>query len=160
MKNKNRNQEKLLKALEDTPLIETACRKIGIARSTYYRWCNDDRKYYHRSEAAKIKGREKLNDFVESKLLENIKNNQQSAIQFWLTNNSKTYRLGRATHIRRMAQIQDEELKRNQEILKIFIDDLEFKEAIKLLDGDPEIIDEVLAVAIKDKLRWLLEHDV
>ena len=59
-----------------------------------------------------------------------------------------------------MAQIQDEELKRNQEILKIFIDDLEFKEAIKLLDGDPDIINEVLTVAIKDKLRWLINHDV
>lgn len=69
---KNRKKALLLREFEEMPMIQQACRKVGIARSTYYRWCEQDREFLHRAEYAQGKGRDRLNDIVESKLLENI----------------------------------------------------------------------------------------
>ena len=92
MKVKNRKQARILRELENNPLIEYACKKVGIARSTYYRWCVADEQFKKASEDSQQAGRAKLNDFVESKLLENIRNNQQQAINFWLSHNTLRYR--------------------------------------------------------------------
>jgi len=86
-------QARILKELESNPLVERACKKIGIARSTYYRWCAADIVFKHTAEQAQDKGREKLTDFVESKLLENISNNQYASIAYWLGHNTTRYRL-------------------------------------------------------------------
>ena len=83
---------RVLKELENNPLVERACKKIGIARSTYSRWCNADIVFKHSAEQAQDKGREKLTDFVESKLLENISNNQYASIAYWLSHNTTRYR--------------------------------------------------------------------
>lgn len=92
MKARSRKQAQVLKELENNPLIERACKKVGIARSTYYRWIEADPDFMAASEMAQEKGRMKLTDFVESKLLENINNNQQPAIAFWLSHNTMRYR--------------------------------------------------------------------
>ncbi len=83
---------RILKELENNPLVERACKKIGIARSTYYRWCKADIVFKHSAEQAQDKGREKITDFVESKLLENISNNQFASIAYWLSHNTARYR--------------------------------------------------------------------
>lgn len=153
---RNRKQTQILKELEESPFIERACKKVGIARSTFYRWCEDDRTFYYNSEACRLKGREKLNDFVESKLLENIKDGHQSAIQFWLSNNSKTYQFARATRQYRMQELEQDQLRRSQEILELF----DYDEAIKLLGGDPEILNDAIREAVRGKLQWLVKHDV
>jgi len=83
---------RILKELENNPLVERACKKTGIARSTYYRWCVADADFKNSAEQAQNKGREKLTDFVESKLLENISNNQYASIAYWLSHNTTRYR--------------------------------------------------------------------
>lgn len=35
----------LLEHLEKTPIIQIACEKSGIGRSTYYRWIDQDKKF-------------------------------------------------------------------------------------------------------------------
>jgi hypothetical protein len=92
MKVMNRNQKKILQELENNPLVERACRKVGIARSTYYRWCKSDGNFRTIAEQSQEQGRGKMNDFAESKLLENVSNNQQPAINFWLSHNTSRYR--------------------------------------------------------------------
>lgn len=92
MTKQNRKQTRLLKEFEKTPLIERACQKVGIARSTYYRWCESDPKFKRQASISQEKGRAKFNDFAESKLLENVKNNQQPAIAYWLSHNTVRYR--------------------------------------------------------------------
>jgi hypothetical protein len=89
---RSRKQLQLLKELESSPLVERACKKVGIARSTYYRWCESNPAFHTEAEAAQTRGREKLTDFVESKLLENINSNQHAAIAFWLSHNTSRYR--------------------------------------------------------------------
>lgn len=89
---RNRKQQQLLKELENNPFIEQACKKIGIARSTYYRWIEQDNSFAQLAEHSQQHGRTKVNDFAESKLLENVRNNHYHSIAFWLRHNHQTYR--------------------------------------------------------------------
>lgn len=73
MKTNTRAQKRsILDHLGDNPLIERACKKVGIARSTFYRWCDADLEFKRTAEDAIALGRDKMNDYVESKLLEAI----------------------------------------------------------------------------------------
>lgn len=156
MKDRTKRQKRILAELENSPLIERACKRVGVARSTFYRWCEDDRAFYYMAESARLKGRERFNDLAESKLIENINAGHQGAIQFWLTNNSKAYQASRIISQRRMKQIEDEEIARHKEIFET----LDYDEYIREVGGDPEIINEALKEAVKGKIRWLIKHDV
>lgn len=90
-KEKRRKQAQIVKELENNPLIERACKKTGIARSSFYRWCEADPAFKEEAEAAIAIGREKMNDFAESKLLEAINSGNIQGIRYWLHHNSKRY---------------------------------------------------------------------
>lgn len=154
MKNRSNKQKRLLRELENHPLVERACKKVGIARSTFYRWCDSDRSFYYLSEVSRSKGRDKINDYAESKLLENIGNGNQAAIQFWLLNNSRNYRSTNASWQSRLKQLESSEIERHQEIMKL----LDVDEAIRLLEGNPEILGKAIEEAIKGEFQWLAYH--
>ena len=50
-------QEKniLLEQLEKTPIVQIACEKSGVARSTYYRWMQSDKVFARQSREALFK---------------------------------------------------------------------------------------------------------
>lgn len=154
MKQTNRKKQRLLRELEETPMVQQACKKVGIARSTFYGWCESDRKFYYLSELAKSKGRDKLNDYVESKLLENIKNGQQSAIQFWLINNSRTYRSSNTSWQGRLKQLENDEIKLHEEIAEL----LDVDEVVRVLNGSPKILGKAIKEAVKGEFQWLVHH--
>ena len=70
--NTKKQRRLLLSELENSPIVERACKKVGIARSTFYRWCDADLEFKRTAEDAIALGRDKMNDYVESKLLEAI----------------------------------------------------------------------------------------
>lgn len=88
----SRRKAKLIKELSENPLITRACNRVGVARSTYYNWQKQDTIFRHKVKDAQAQGYAKLNDFVESKLLENIRDNNQSAISYYLRFNHPRYR--------------------------------------------------------------------
>lgn len=102
MKKRNKNQKKLLSELRSNPLIERACKKVGIARSTFYRWCGADHTFKEEAEAAITAGRDKMNDFTESKLLEAINSGNMQGIRYWLDHNSKRYAGVSAAELKRL----------------------------------------------------------
>lgn len=76
-----KKKEKFLKALEETMGIVTiACQKVRIHRSTYYDWVEKDSEF--KKEVERIKTQQM--GWVEDKLLQAIKNNNISAINFYL----------------------------------------------------------------------------
>lgn len=91
MKRRNKNKSRFLRELDTNPIVERACRKVGVSRSTYYRWLSEDEEFREVAEEARDRGRDKMNDFAESKLLENVSSNLHQAITYWLSNNSKQY---------------------------------------------------------------------
>lgn len=61
-------------------IIADACRVTGICRKTFYDWCKGDAEF--QDEVNQIN--EETLDFVESKLLENIKKGEVTSIIFYL----------------------------------------------------------------------------
>ena len=102
MRARNKKQRQLLNELETNPLIERACKKVAVARSTFYRWCESDSDFKERAEAAIVLGRDKMNDFVESRLLESIGSGSMQGIRYWLDHNSKRYAGVSAAEIKRL----------------------------------------------------------
>lgn len=103
MKAKTKKQKRLLlNELGNNPLIERACKKVGIARSTFYRWCDADADFKAKAEVAIEFGRGKLNDFAESKLMEAIDMGSVQAIRYWLDHNSKRYAIVGAAELKRL----------------------------------------------------------
>ncbi len=137
IKNRRGKKNKLIRELEEYPLIERACKKMNISKATFYRWLDEDPEFKHDVEIAQDKGRAKLNDFAESKLLENIKANVHPAIVYWLRHNSKRYRPHAIRLYLEENTKQRKDIGRLQLILDELIDHVGIDEALRIAGHDP-----------------------
>ena len=87
-----KQKELLIEHLKKIPIVQIACEKLGISRSTFYRWRDLDPEFYDQLTEALNKGKSLINDMAESKLIAGIQNNNMPAIMYWLRHNHKTYR--------------------------------------------------------------------
>ncbi len=79
-------KKNMIKALESSlGVVTTACKQIGIARNTHYRWLKEDEEY---AEAVNDLCNVTL-DFAESKLHEQIMEGNTTAIIFFLKTKGK-----------------------------------------------------------------------
>jgi hypothetical protein len=105
---------KLLDALRKSPIVQIACQQSGIARATYYRWRKDDADFAAACDDALSEGTELVSDMAESKLISAIKEQNFSAISFWLRNRHPAY----ADRLRIQAKVEgDQPLTPEQEEL-------------------------------------------
>lgn len=88
---KTNQKAELIKQLKKTPIVEVACKKLGIGRATYYRWKKDDSKFAEEAEFALDEGSQLVNDMAESQLINAIKEGNMTGIIFWLKNHHKQY---------------------------------------------------------------------
>ena len=65
--------------------ISNACESANISRKTYYNWIDKDKDFKEDVDHVQ----ESLLDLAESKLLENIENNENTAIIFYLKTKGK-----------------------------------------------------------------------
>jgi len=84
-------KQAMLEQLKRTPILEAACDKVGINRTTLYRWTKTSKQFAQDVEIALIEGRFFISDIAESQVLALIKAGKMDAIRFWLTNNSPRY---------------------------------------------------------------------
>ena len=84
-------KKKFLEALRELPIIEVACKKSGVSRTTCYRWWEKDNAFAQECEHALQQGREFINDMSESVMLQLIKEKKMPAIALWLKHNSSRY---------------------------------------------------------------------
>ena len=80
-----------LEQLKKNPIIQIACEKTNIGRSTFYRWIKTDPDFKQQVDKNQKKGILLMNDFAESKLLSAMKNDNMTATIFWLKNNNSRY---------------------------------------------------------------------
>lgn len=92
-------QIKIIEYLQETPLVSFACKKTGIARATYYRWYNHDKKFKELVDAVLKQGRENINDLAKATLFKMIKEGNYNAIRFWLQHNDPVFRPVRTEYI-------------------------------------------------------------
>lgn len=89
---RNKDKELFLEQLKKVPIIQVACEKVGIARSTVYRWKEQHKTFAEAMEAAITEGEALINDLSESQLLTLIKEKNWSAISFWLRHRNPKFR--------------------------------------------------------------------
>lgn len=85
------DKELLLEALRTHAIVELACQKAEVGRSTYYRYRQQDKDFAQKADEALQEGALLMNDMAESYLVACIKNKNMSAISLWLKTHHPTY---------------------------------------------------------------------
>lgn len=86
------NKEQLIKQFKKMPIVQIACERNGVSRSTFYRWCQEDIDFAKKAREALIDGKAMINDMAESQLISSIKDKSFQAIAYWLKHNHPDYR--------------------------------------------------------------------
>jgi len=89
---KERTKDLFLEQVRKLPIIQVVCEKVGIARSTLYRWRDEDEQFRKDLEAALAEGEGLINDMSESQLISLIKDRNYPAIAFWLRHRNPKFR--------------------------------------------------------------------
>ena len=84
--------KKLAEEIEKTGIVQMSCAKVGLSTSTYYRWYGEDLDFKTKMDSAINIGRKNMTDFAESKMIKNINDGQERAIEFYLRHNDDRYR--------------------------------------------------------------------
>jgi hypothetical protein len=85
------DKELLLQELRANAVVELACQKAEIGRSTYYRYRQQDTEFAKKADEAMQEGTLLMNDMAESYLLSAIKSKNMSAITLWLRAHHPSY---------------------------------------------------------------------
>ncbi len=118
------DKKRLLENLKQVPIISVACQKLGIGRSSFYRWKSEDKLFSKEADKALAEGRRLINDLAESQLINAIKEQNMTGIIYWLRNNHPGY----ADRIELTHKTEKEELSPEQKEL--------VKKAIALTHGN------------------------
>lgn len=89
---RDRVQELFLEQLKKVPIIQVGAEKVGISRSTVYRWKDESEQFRKDLETALAEGEAFINDMSESQLLTLIKDKHWPAIQCWLKHRHPKFR--------------------------------------------------------------------
>ena len=86
-----KQKKNLVSQLKKTPIVQIACEKTGVGRSTYYKWRSEDVIFGRAADHALEAGRFLINDLAESKLISLIQESNVTALIFWLKSNHPKY---------------------------------------------------------------------
>lgn len=86
-----KDKKQVIDQLKFNPIIQIACQKSGVSRATFYRWRSEDEDFKKQTETAIQDGVLLINDLAESQLLAAIKEQNLTAIIFWLKNHHADY---------------------------------------------------------------------
>lgn len=83
--------DRIVKALEEVPNIRHVFNKLGINRSTFYRWYTIHHEFRERVTFALYKGRGNITDLAEGNIVRKIKEGDVQTSRFWLSHNEPRY---------------------------------------------------------------------
>mgnify|MGYP001160658954 CR=1 FL=1 len=90
-KRQDKNKLTVINELRTIPIIEVACKKTGVGRSTFYRWREEDKNFSEQVEQALAEGQSNISGLAESKLIAAIQDQNMTGIIFWLKSHHKDY---------------------------------------------------------------------
>ncbi len=93
------DKSKLIQLLAETPVVSFVCKKIGLDRTTYYRWYKDDRSFREKVDRIMTIGRMNINDMAEASIIQKIHNGNMRANIFWLQHNHPIYKPVKTTYV-------------------------------------------------------------
>src|SRR6185436_440648 len=83
-----KEKQAVVDALKEMPVVQVVCKRAGISRATYYRWCKEDTDFSRKVEDAMATGVELVNDMSESQVITLIREKKMPAISMWLRHNN------------------------------------------------------------------------
>lgn len=84
---REKGKKAVLEQLIKTPIVEVACSKAGIGKTSFYEWKNTDPEFAKAVEEAMATGIEFISDIAESQLISLIKKGDFKAVAYWLKHN-------------------------------------------------------------------------
>lgn len=87
----SKQKQLVLEQLKKTPIIQVATEKVGIARSTFYRWKAEDTGFAVAVDEAVDQGVSLMNEYAESMLISAIKDRNLTAVFYWLNHRHPAY---------------------------------------------------------------------
>lgn len=82
----------MIELLSKYPIVEAACSKVKISRSTHYKWMSEDDKYRERVDEALAISIETVNDLAENNIIAGIKRGDHKSSTYWLNHNKERYK--------------------------------------------------------------------
>ena len=115
--NKIKTKELFIEQLKKTPIIQVCAEKLGVSRSTFYRFKQQDKKFNQKVDKAIFEGRQMINDLSESKLISAIHSGNLTSVMYWLNHNHSTYSnklevTGHLKHEYKLTSEQKKDIKR------------------------------------------------
>jgi leucyl aminopeptidase len=92
-------RQKLLKEIEKSGNVYLSCLKIGVDKSTFYRWKEQDKEFKKESTKAVRTGRENNSDVAEQALMLKVKEKNMDAIKYVLGHNSQRYKQNKSSNV-------------------------------------------------------------
>lgn len=89
---KDRIQKLVLEQLRKMPIIQVVAEKVGVSRSTIYRWKDESKQFHKDFDEAFAEGEDLINDMGESQLLLLMKDKHWPSIAFWLRHRNPKFR--------------------------------------------------------------------
>ena len=98
-KRQEKQKQEVLDLLRKTPIVQIVCERTGVSRATFYRWKEKDKVFAKQADESLTQGSNLINDLAESHLISRIKEQDLTAIIFWLKNHHSQYRNEAKTEI-------------------------------------------------------------
>ncbi len=89
---KHQAKRKVLKELENIPIISVAAKAAGVSRQTVYRWLEEDGEFRDAFHKSKRFGTNHINDMSESQVVSLIQQQKWVAVKYWLKNHHPNYK--------------------------------------------------------------------
>lgn len=133
-RNQKTDKDNLLNKLSKTPIVEMACKQVGLPRATYYRWRKDDLGFAEACDFAIEESSYLINDLAESQLIAAIKEKNMSAIMYWLKHHHPKY----AAKIELDAHITHDRQELSAEQSEVVAQALRLAGLVKLNEGEED----------------------
>lgn len=111
---KDKIRDSIIVALKEMPIVQVACKKVGVGRTTYYRW-RESKKFAREADAAIAEGEAFITDMSESQLISLIRDRNFQALQLWLRHHHPKY--GDKIEVTGHLNVKEEPLTPDQEEL-------------------------------------------
>lgn len=108
---RNNAKKNLIEQLKKMPIIQISCERTNVARSSFYRWRAEDKKFAKEVDMAILEGEALITDMSESQLISLIHDRNFQALQLWLRHHHPKY----TNKVEVMAQFKDPDERLNLE---------------------------------------------
>lgn len=85
-------KQEFLEQLRKTPIVEYACKKAGIGRTTFYRWKRESNEFHELADEALSEGISLISDIAEANLISGVKSGDTQSVLFWLRHHRDAYK--------------------------------------------------------------------